>query len=283
MKILVFGKTGQVAQELQRRGNVIALGREQADFTQPETCLAALKAHAPDAAINAVADTAADQAEEEEALAHQINAEAPGALAQACARRGIPFVHISTDYVFDGSGSHPWRESDPTAPQNAYGRSKLAGEHAVAAAGGTHAILRTAWVFSSHGSNFVRTMLRLAESRDALSIVDDQIGGPTPAAAIADACLSIATMLRAQPERTGIYHFSGAPEVSWKEFAEAIFARTGRKMQIEGIPSAAYPTPASRPANSRLDCTEIERAFSIRRPDWRPALDEVLAELAAGS
>ncbi len=282
MKILVFGKNGQVARELQRRAQVTALGRAEADFTAPETCLAALETHAPDAVINAAAYTAVDRAEEEEALATQINAATPGLLAEACARRAIPFVHISTDYVFDGSGTAPWRESDPVAPQNAYGRSKLAGERAVAAAGGPHAILRTSWVFSAHGSNFVRTMLRLAESRDALDVVEDQFGGPTPAGAIAEACLTIARALAAAPEKSGIYHFSGAPDVSWKLFAEEIFARAGLAVRIRGIPTEAYPTPARRPANSRLDCSGIERVFAINRPDWRLALDGILAELAAG-
>ncbi len=276
MKVLVFGKTGQVATELQRRGEVIALGRGEADFSRPDTCLAALETHKPDAVINAVAYTAVDKAEEEEALATQINGETPGLLAGACARRDVPFVHISTDYVFDGSGTRPWRECDPVAPQNAYGRSKLAGECAVTQAGGTHAILRTAWVFSAHGSNFLRTMLRLSETRDHLRVVDDQIGGPTPAGAIADACLNIAGALVRAPEKSGIYHFSGQPEVSWKDFAEEIFARANRPVKVMAIPSAEYPAPARRPANSRLDCALIKTRFGITRPQWRQALGEIL-------
>lgn len=280
MKVLVFGKTGQVARELQRRGDVIALGRDEADFTRPDTCLAALETHKPDTVINAAAYTAVDKAEGEEALATQINGETPGLLAKACARRNVPFVHISTDYVFDGSGRRPWRECDPVAPQNAYGRSKLAGERAVEKAGGAHVILRTAWVFSAHGNNFLRTMLRLSEARDRLGVVDDQIGGPTPAAAIADACLNIARALIHAPEKSGIYHFSGQPEVSWKGFAEEIFARANLPVQVAAIASSEYPTPARRPANSRLDCALIKTRFAITRPEWRKALDAVLEELA---
>ncbi len=279
MKILVFGKSGQVATELQRRGHVVAIGRAQADFSQTDTCLAALETHGPDAVINAVAYTAVDKAEDDEALATRINGETPGLLAAGCARRGVPFVHISTDYVFSGSGSMPWRENDPVAPQNAYGRSKVAGERAVIRAGGAHAILRTSWVFSAQGNNFVRTMLRLSESRDTLNVVEDQIGGPTPAAAIADACLTIAGALLTSPEKSGTYHFSGHPETSWKGFAEQIFSAIGKEIDVRGIPSEAYPAPATRPANSRLDCALIRKVFGINRPDWRVGLDEVLAEL----
>lgn len=279
MKTLVFGKSGQVSRELQRRGDVVALGRDAADFCNPEACLAAIEIHAPDAVINAVAYTAVDRAEDEEGLAVIINGETPGLIAQACGARGIPLVHISTDYVFDGSGQDPWTETDPVAPQNAYGRSKLAGEQAVLAAGGPFAILRTAWVFSAYGNNFVKTMLRLAETRDTLSVVEDQIGGPTPAAAIADACLTIAAELTRMPEKAGLYHFSGTPEVSWKTFACEIFSRAGCDVAVTGIPASDYPTPASRPANSRLDCSAISTTFGIARPDWRKGLADVLVDL----
>lgn len=222
--ILVFGRSGQVATELQRLGGVLALGRDQVDLSDPAACAAAINAHRPRAVINAAAYTAVDRAEEEEALATLINGEAPAAMAQACAALNIPLVHISTDYVFAGTGTRAWVLDDKTAPQNAYGRSKLVGEQSIRAAGCTHAILRTSWVFSAHGSNFAKTMLRLAESRDVLRIVDDQIGGPTPARAIAAACLSIAQQLCDDPGKTGTYHFSGAPDVSCYEFARAIFA-----------------------------------------------------------
>ena len=194
--ILVFGKTGQVATELQRQADVTALGRDQADLSDPQACAAVIADLKPSVVINAAAYTAVDKAEEEEAKAQTINAAAPGAMAGACVHLDIPFLHISTDYVFDGSGTKAWRETDPVSPQNAYGRTKLAGEQAIRAAGARHIILRTAWVFSAHGANFVKTMLRLSETRDALSVVEDQIGGPTPAADIAATLLTLADHMR---------------------------------------------------------------------------------------
>jgi len=278
--ILVFGSTGQVATELRRLApEATFLGRDKADLTDPEACAAAIRAHAPSAVINAAAWTAVDKAEEEEATATVVNGTAPGAMARTCADLGIPFVHISTDYVFEGGGTAPWSPTDPTGPLGAYGRSKLVGEQAIQAAGGTWAILRTSWVFSAHGNNFVKTMLRLSETRDALNVVGDQIGGPTPAHDIAMACLSIAEQLREDPTKTGLHHFSGAPDVSWADFARAIFEAAGRTVAVTDIPSSAYPTPAVRPANSRMDCTSLETVFGISRPDWRLALAAVLKEL----
>ncbi len=280
MRLLIFGKTGQVATELARLApDAKFLDRAMADLTDPAACAAAVHAHRPDAVINAAAHTAVDRAEDEQDVASLINGAAPGAIATACAERGIPMVHISTDYVFDGTGTAAFSPSDPTGPLGAYGRTKLLGEAAIADAGCVHAILRTSWVFSAHGGNFVKTMLRLSETRDALSIVADQIGGPTPADAIAAACLRIADALVADPDKGGIYHFSGTPDVSWKDFAEAIFAETGRQVAVTGIPSASYPTPAARPLNSRLDCTATARVFDIQRPVWRDGLRRVLAEL----
>lgn len=284
MTILVFGKTGQVATELARLSpDAIFLGRDEADLSDPGACAAAIAEAAPSAVINAAAWTAVDRAEAEEEAAAIVNGDAPGAMARACAGSGIPFVHISTDYVFGGQGTHAWSPGDATGPLGAYGRTKLAGEAAVRAAGGTHAILRTSWVFSAHGANFVKTMLRLSETRDALKVVDDQIGGPTPADAIAAACLTIAGRLAQDPGPSGTYHFGGAPEVSWKDFACEIFARAGRQVTVTGIPTADYPTPAVRPLNSRLDCSATEAAFGIPRPDWREGLDRVLADLGATS
>jgi len=280
MSLLVFGKTGQVATELARRApEAVFLGRDDADLTDPAACAAAIAHHAPDAVINAAAYTAVDRAEDEEDLAHQVIGIAPEAMAHACAAAEIPLVHVSTDYVFDGSGATPHAPQDHVSPQNAYGRSKLAGEEAVAAAGGAYAILRTSWVFSAHGANFVKTMLRLSDTRDALRIVNDQIGGPTPAADIAAACLSMAAQLQGDAGKSGIYHFAGAPDASWKDFAATIFARAGRGVQITGIPTADYPMPAARPLNSRLDCALTETVFGISRPDWRAGLDAVLEEL----
>lgn len=284
MTVLVFGRTGQVATELARLApDAICLGRDRVDLEDPERAAAAIKDHAPDVVINAAAFTAVDRAESEEALATRINADAPASMARACAAANIPLVHISTDYVFDGSGTAPFIPDASTGPLGAYGRSKLAGEEAIRDSGATHAILRTAWVFSAHGGNFLKTMLRLSETRDALSIVDDQIGGPTPAGTIAAACLTIAGRLRDDPACGGTYHFNGAPDVSWKGFAEAIFDAAGRDVTVTGIPTVEYPTPAARPLNSRLDCRSTQAVFGIARPDWRAALPPILDELGVST
>lgn len=276
--ILVFGKTGQVATELQRQGDVVALGRDEANLSDPQSCAEAIRARTPKVVINAAAYTAVDKAEEEEALATIINVDAPAAMSQVCADLGIPFLHISTDYVFTGDGDTAWREDDPTAPQNAYGRSKLAGEQAVQAEGGNSAILRTSWVYSSHGHNFVKTMLRLAETRDTLSVVEDQIGGPTSAADITNALLTMAKAMKAG-QSGGLYHFAGQPPTSWAAFAREIFRQTGKLVDVQGIPTKDYPTPAKRPLNSRLDCSKIKRDFGISAPDWKSSLTKVLHEL----
>ena len=210
MSVLAFGATGQVGLELARHGMRV-LGRDQADLTDPAACAAAIRASDATAVINAAAYTNVDGAETDAETAHVVNADAPAAMAEACAARGVPFVHISTDYVFDGSGDAPWRPNQPTGPLGVYGRTKLAGEAGVIAAGGAHVILRTAWVFSAHGKNFVKTMLRLGAERERLTIVADQIGGPTPARQIAAACVSIADHLAQDQSLSGVYHFSGAP------------------------------------------------------------------------
>jgi dTDP-4-dehydrorhamnose reductase len=276
--LLVFGKTGQVARELQRLADVTALGRDQADLTDPEACAAAIHAHAPAAVINAAAYTAVDKAESDEATAALVNGAAPGAMAQACADLGIPFVHISTDYVFDGSGDTPWRPDDPTGPLGAYGRTKLQGEDAVRRAGAAYAILRTSWVISAHGNNFVKTMLRLGAERDGLTVVGDQVGGPTAAADIARACLEISHQLAADPAKSGIYHFSGGPDVSWADFAREIFAQAGITCAVADIPSHDYPTPAARPENSRMDNTQTAVAFGLARPNWPASLADILKD-----
>jgi dTDP-4-dehydrorhamnose reductase len=258
-----------------------ALGRAQVDLADPDACAAAVAAADADLVINAAAYTAVDQAEREPDLVQAVNAGAPGAMARAAAARGLPFLHISTDYVFDGSGRRPWREDDPVAPLGVYGASKLAGEHAVAVAGGPHVILRTAWVFSAHGRNFVKTMLRLGSERADLSVVADQHGSPTPAADIAAALLTIARAFAAGRGTSGIFHFAGAPAVTWADFAEAIFAdaHLPRRPQVHRIATADYPTPARRPQNSVLDCTRIAAAYAIAQPDWRTGLTAVLNEL----
>ncbi|MDH3263136.1 MAG: dTDP-4-dehydrorhamnose reductase [Paracoccaceae bacterium] len=282
MRLLIFGHTGQVASELARRApEARFLGRDEADLSRPEDIAGIVRAHAPEAVINAAAYTAVDGAEEDEQTAARVNGASPGAMAEACRDLGIPLVHISTDYVFDGQGDTSFKPDAPTAPLGAYGRTKSAGEAGVRKAGGPFAILRTSWVFSAHGANFVKTMLRLSETRDGLTVVSDQVGGPTPAAAIADACLTIARTLAHDPSKSGTYHFSGAPDVSWAGFAREIFRQAGRATTVEDIPTSAYPTPAKRPANSRLDCSATEAAFGIARPDWRAHLSDVLAELGA--
>lgn len=281
MKLLIFGATGQVATELQRLApDAVFLGRDRADLMDPAACAAAIRAHAPRAVINAAAWTAVDKAESEEAAATVVNGDSPAVMAQACAGLRIPFVHISTDYVFDGAGEAPFAPDHPTAPLGAYGRSKLKGEEGVRAAGGAHAILRTSWVFSAHGTNFLKTMLRLGRDRDSLTVVADQIGGPTPARAIAEACLTIAAQLAAEPAKSGTYHFSGAPDVSWAGFAREIMAQAGLACTVTDIPTSAFPTPARRPANSRMECAGLS-TFGLARPDWRAAVGQTLSELGA--
>lgn len=279
MTILVFGKTGQLARELARTGGVTCLDRASADLADPAGCGAAIRARQPAAVINAAAYTAVDKAEEDETLATTINAEAPAAMAAACAQLAIPFVTVSTDYVFDGTGHAPWKPGDAPAPLGAYGRSKLAGEKAVARAGGAWAVLRTSWVVSAHGGNFLKTMLRLGTGQDGLRIVSDQIGGPTPARDLADACMRVAHGLQEDPGKAGIYHFAGSPDVSWADFARAIFEAAAIDCRVEDIPTAQYPTPAARPLNSRLDCTASETVFGISRPDWRKGMNDILSDL----
>jgi dTDP-4-dehydrorhamnose reductase len=278
MKILVFGRTGQVATELQLRADVTALGRAEADLGDPAACAAAIIAYQPDVVINAAAYTAVDLAQEQAALAQTVNGDAPGAMARACASLDIPFLHISTDYVFDGSGTAPWRVNDPVAPLGVYGSTKAAGEDAVRAAGGRYAIMRTSWVFSAHGANFVKTMLRLSETRDALNVVNDQIGGPTPAGAIADALLAMAQAMVAG-HKGGTYHYAGSPAVSWEDFAREIFATAQRAVTVTGITTAQYPTPAKRPLNSRLDCSVLGTDFNISPPDWKTDLANIVSDL----
>jgi len=280
----VFGHNGQVATELRQLGaaradvDVITLARDQADLSDPAACAALIAACVADAVINAAAYTAVDRAETEEALANVINGTTPAAMAEAAAKRALPFLHISSDYVFDGSGTAPHRPTDPALPCNAYGRSKLLGEQGIRAAGGRYLILRTSWVFSAHGSNFVKTMLRLAQTRDNLTIVADQIGGPTPAADIAATLLALAQALK-QGHPGGTYHYAGVPMTSWAGFARETFAQAGKATTVQDITTADYPTPAPRPLNSRLDCASLTADFDITPPDWRAGLAEVIEAL----
>lgn len=278
----MFGRTGQVARELERARppgiEITFLGRADADLGTPSACAAAIAAAPADAVINAAAFTAVDPAEDQEELAHRVNAAAPGAMAEACAARGIPLLHLSTDYVFAGAGLRPFAPDDQPEPLNAYGRTKLAGEQAVRASGARHLILRTSWVFSAHGRNFLTTILKLARERDLLRVVSDQTGGPTPAAAIASALLAAAQALTGG-HSGGTHHFAGAPDVSRAGFAREIIAAAGLGCRIEDIPSEAYPAAARRPLNSRLDCTGFEADFGIPRPSWRHALHDIIREV----
>lgn len=281
MTILVFGKNGQVATELGMLPGTHCLPRKEADLTNPDACAALILSEKPKGVINAAAYTAVDTAEEEEALASVINGDAPTAMAQACASLNIPFTHISTDYVFAGTGETPQKPSDPVAPQNAYGRSKLKGEQGVVAAGGCYAILRTSWVFSAHGKNFLRTMIKNGAVKETMTVVENEIGGPTPAAAIAAATVSIAEQLT--PEKAGIYHLSGKPETSWAGFATEIFEATGQRVKVTGILASEYKRLAERPLNSRLDCSKTREVFAIEQPDWRDSVAEIVAQLKAGT
>lgn len=277
--ILVFGKTGQVATELQTHKDVVALGRKEADLSDPRACVDAIKRHRPCAVINAAAYTDVDKAESEESLANTINGDAPGFMATACFEHDIPLVHISSDYVFKGTGTVPWSVTDIPNPKNAYGRSKLKGEQAISASGCVHAILRTSWVVSAHGNNFVKTMRRLSGTTDCVSVVNDQIGGPTCARDIAQTCISILGQLIKDPSKSGVYHYSGQPNVSWCQFANAIFEQIGCKTVAGRISTSEYPTPATRPLNSRLDCEVMEDTFGITRPFWQDGLGNILRDL----
>jgi len=276
--ILVFGRNGQVARELAGAADrpIVFAGRETLDLTDHARIDDLITELAPSAVINAAAYTAVDRAERETNAAYALNRDAPAAMARACAARGLPFVHFSTDYVFDGALSRPYVETDPTGPTSVYGASKLAGEQAVTAAGGLAIILRTAWVYSAHGANFVKTMLRLAADRDEVSVVADQIGRPTWARDCAEVALLSVDRLTRDPGLAGLYHLSGAGDASWADLAAETFDLSARlggpTAAVRPITTDEYPTPAKRPANSRLDCSKIEAALSWRCPPWRDSL-----------
>lgn len=274
--ILVFGSTGQLARELQLLdADLVFLSREQADLSHPEECAKAIIRHQPEAVINTAAFTNVDEAEAREDLATIVNGAAPTVMAETCAAVGLPFLNVSSDYVFGGSGREPWTAEAEVSPLNAYGRSKAMGEEGVRNAGGTCVNLRTSWVFSVHGRNFLKSMLALGKQRDSLEIVADQIGGPTPASDLAIACLVIATKLIEDPSLAGTYHFSGEPDVSWADFARAIFEECGHDVEVIDIATSDYPRPAERPLNSRLDCSGLS-AFGLERPHWRKSVRHII-------
>jgi dTDP-4-dehydrorhamnose reductase len=287
MSVLVFGYSGQVARELARLADelklsFVFLGRQDADLSYPDKCEELILAREPAAVINAAAWTAVDAAETAEAEASVVNGEAPGAMARACAKLSIPFLHISSDYVFDGSGDYPWRPHDAVGPLGAYGRSKLLGEQLVQESGARAIILRTSWVFSAHGSNFVKTMLRLGGERSQLNVVGDQVGGPTSASSIARLAVTLIEALL-KGAAGGTFHFAGTPDVSWAEFAGTIMDLAGLSCEIAPILSADYPMGSPRPLNSRMDGSALLEAYGIPRGDWAKDLEHVLSELAEKS
>ncbi|MGH8027435.1 MAG: dTDP-4-dehydrorhamnose reductase [Pseudoxanthomonas sp.] len=292
MKILLLGANGQVGHELRRSlaslGEIIVTTRsgvldgnpcELADFDLPDTLPALVERIEPDVVVNAAAYTAVDRAESEPDAAFRANAESPRRLAEACASSGALLVHYSTDYVFDGGASRPYREEDATAPLGVYGRSKLAGEQAIKESGCRHLIFRTAWVYGTYGANFMRTMLRLGAERDELRVVADQLGTPTPARLIADVT---AAVLRVNSARSGVWHLTATGQTSWHGFATEIFRRASGNGLIDRIPcvipiaASEYPTPAKRPQYSCLDTTRLREDFGVDLPDWKLALEQVL-------
>jgi dTDP-4-dehydrorhamnose reductase len=296
MKILLLGKNGQVGWELQRSlaplGEVVALdfdspGPLSADFSKPESLAATVQAVAPDVIVNAAAHTAVDKAESEPDLARAINATAPGVLAREAAARGAWLVHYSTDYVFDGSGSTPRDEDAATGPLNVYGQTKLEGEQAIRASGCRHLLLRTCWVYGARGGNFARTMLKLAQEREALKVIDDQIGAPTGADLLADLTAHMIRAARADASLAGTYHTAAAGLTSWHGYASHViaFARTAgvplkvAEGAIEAVPTSTFPTPARRPLNSRLDTRRLRERFDVVLPDWRLGVERMLTEV----
>ncbi|MCZ7854078.1 dTDP-4-dehydrorhamnose reductase [Agrobacterium salinitolerans] len=290
MRLAVTGKNGQVVSALLALASaeleIVALGRPELDLAQPETVLKALRQVKPDAVVSAAAYTAVDKAESEPDIAFAVNRDGARAVAQAASDLGIPLIHLSTDYVFDGAKDTAYVESDPTGPTSVYGRSKLEGERAVSEATDNYVVLRTAWVYSEYGNNFVKTMLRLSENRDEINVVADQFGCPTSANDIAAAVVTIARKLvedSSAPLR-GVFHLSGSGETNWANFAKQIFAFAeedgGKSMIVNDITTAQYPTPARRPANSRLDCSKLEEVYSIKLQSWQTSTRAVVTALA---
>ncbi|MDD4929071.1 MAG: dTDP-4-dehydrorhamnose reductase [Gallionella sp.] len=289
MKILLLGKNGQVGWELQRSlaplGELVAMGSDEANFTNLEGLVQIVRAASPDIIVNAAAYTAVDKAESEAERARMINALASGLLAKEAARLNAWLIHYSTDYVFDGSGEKPWLETDPAAPLNVYGASKLEGEQLIVQSGCRHLIFRTSWVYGARGGNFARTMLRLGQERDRLKVIDDQIGAPTGADLLADVTAHAIRAALLNPEVSGLYHLVAGGETSWHGYASFVldFARragvTIRAETIEAVPTTAFPTPAMRPHNSRLNTEKLQSTFGLNLPDWRGGVERMLTEV----
>lgn len=297
MNLLLLGKNGQVGWELQRSltplGRLVALDRHGADdglcgdLSNLEGLAATVRRLRPDVIVNAAAYTAVDRAETETDLAWRINAAAPAVLANEAASCGALLVHYSTDYVFDGSGERAWREDDSPAPLNHYGHTKLAGEQVIQQSGCRYLILRTSWVHAARGSNFIRTMLRLAQERERLAVVEDQWGAPTGAELIADASAHAIAQVRTEPAKAGLYHLASAGQTCWRDYARHLFEQARRLRpdlplavrEVAGVASSDYPTPARRPHNSRLDTSRLQAIFGLMLPPWQDGVDRVLAEI----
>ncbi len=294
MKVLLLGKNGQVGWELQRSlgvlGELIALDRHSTpcgDLSQPEALAQTVRTLRPDVIVNAAAHTAVDKAEGEPELARTLNASAPAALAQAAAETGAWLVHYSTDYVFDGSGTRPWQEGDATGPLGVYGQTKLEGEQAIAASGCQHLIFRTSWVYAARGGNFAKTMLRLAQERERLTVIDDQHGAPTGADLIADVTAHAIRMALQEPQLAGLYHLVAGGETTWHGYARHVIAQARAQRpelawqvgEIAPVPTSAFPTPAQRPLNSRLNTQKLQQAFGLTLPHWQCGVDRLLAEI----
>lgn len=291
MKILLLGKNGQVGWELQRSlaplGEVVALGSDGADFTDLAGLTNIVRSVEPDVIVNAAAHTAVDRAESEPELARSINAQAPGVLAAEAKRLGAWLIHYSTDYVFDGSGDEPWLETDPTGPLSVYGASKLEGERLIAASGCRHLIFRTSWVYGARGGNFAKTMLRLAQERDSMKVIDDQMGAPTGAELLSDVTAHAIRTALVNPDIAGLYHLVASGETSWHGYANFVidFAKqAGVPIKvlsdaIEAVPTSAFPTAATRPHNSRLSTGKLTRAFGLYLPHWQVGVTRMLTEI----
>lgn len=287
MRILVTGRSGQLARSIKDRyPGAMLCGRPDLDLQRPETIAAAIAAMKPDVVVNAAAYTAVDAAESDADAAFAINRDGAAAAAQAAAGHDLPIIQISTDYVYSGSKEGAYVETDTAGPASIYGASKLAGEEAVRAANPMHVILRTAWVYSPYGKNFVKTMLDLAKSRPVLRVVDDQRGNPTSAADLADAVICVARRMMQDPDFGGLFHYAGRGDVSWCGFARQIFTISeslgGPQARVEAIATAEYPTPARRPQNSRLDCSAYERVFGRTIPAWQDSLRDCVTRLLHG-
>ena len=279
MNILVFGKSGQIAKELNELVIATFLSREECDFSNPSDCVSIVMSSSADIVINLVAYTNVDAAEEEHDLAMAVNGKSPEALAKACAKKGIPIIHLSTDYVYGDNDQSELVSTSKTDPLNVYGKSKLFGDLGVINSGADYVILRTSWVFSKYGSNFLKTIVKLSKSNQILNVIDDQIGGPTPASEIAKACLIIAAKLASDKSLSGIYHFSGQPNVSWADFSREIVSSYDSKVKINSIKSSEFNSKALRQKNSRLNCDSIMTKFGIDRPKWKINLKNITKEI----